>query len=635
MATSNVVPISSIAPRAPIAFHSKSGTLDFPDNYKSSAAAWRDAARAEAIQTIKMNPERDYVRSYVDMLEGRFYGRQRPKYRSMFFDNRLAEARLIELCALTDIRPSMEVSCLSDIPQYTRQADILRKVIQSIWDQNDLDLATEAAVDHAMFSVGYWKIGATMPSETLPARMLVTPCGMDTVMPIQPSFDFQDASAVLYRVFKPMHRVKQAFGQSAEFIEREVTGAYLSFVGGAYPDGQIPDYSMNVMNPAIRQQPAGRSGISMASEAGPFASVEVEEYWIDDPTVNESMGEIQVKDPRLELAQHNYHYRVPRGERLFPRKRLMVWAGSQILYDGPSPYWHGLYPFSQLVLRPGVWRLGGISCYRNLVPLNLAMNRIGAAVSDLCERAADPQMAFSDGALDDTSFRNFYPDRAGAVLKMSPQAQWGVNAKYVDPAVLPAYVGNFVDRVDRAFDRQSGAMDTAMMRNKQTPGGDTIEQARDQANTIFRLDSRHIEPFMRASGTQMVSNCFQFFSRSQRMAMLGKDGITWEDFDFDAGTMIPWSVRKEDHWRMFPLKIAAGSMHGGKRDRSRMIDMALFSKGAISRRRLLTRMDWGESEIAQNEQEIAAEHGGDITPDAIGKGPSPRLTRGARTGNPW
>lgn len=631
MATSNVIPISGIAPRAPIVYNQKSGTLDRPDNYRRSALAWREAAREEAVQTLKMNPERDFIKQYTDFLEGRYYNNRRARYRSTFFDNRLAEARLTELCALTDIRPAMEISCQSDVEQYMKQAGILRKVIQSIWDTEDLDLATEAAVDHAMLTVGYWKIGATMATETLPARMVVLPCGMDTVLPIQRGRDLQGSSAVLYRYFNPLHRVKQGYGLAADGLEREVTGGYLSFVGGAYPDGMIPDYSANVMNPAIRQQPAGRSGISMASEAGPFASVEVEEYWIDDPTINESMGEIQVKDPRLSLEQHNYHYRVPRGERLFPRKRLMVWAGSTILYDGPSPYWHGLYPFSELILRPAVWRQGGISAYRNLTPLQLAMNKVGAGVLDLCERAADPQMAFSDGALDDTSFRNFYPDKHGAILKMHPQAQWGVNAKYIDPAPLPAYVGQFVDRVDHAFDRQSGAFDSAgMSRKNQVPGGDTVEQFRDSAQTIFRLDSRHIEPFMRNSGTQFVSNIFQYWSRDQRMYMLGKDGLTWEDFDYNAGSMVPWSVRKEDHFRKFPVRIAAGSMHGGKTDRDKQMSISLFRMGGLSRKRMLKKLGFGDSEIAENEQEIAAEHGGDITPDAIGKGAVPRLTRGQR-----
>jgi hypothetical protein len=628
--------VIEMVPRAPVVYNSKSGSLDRPDNYLSSARAWRAAAREEAIQTLKMNPERDFVRAYTDMLMGRYWDRRRARYRSQYFDNRMGEARLSTLCSLTDTRPAMDVGTTSTIEAFRAQAEIVRKCIQSIWDTEDLDLATEAVVDHALLSVGYWKIAATMPTESVPAQMLVIPCGMDSVLPIQPGRHLQDSSAVLYRVFKPLHRVKQAYGMSAEGIEREITGSFLSFVGGAYPDSLIPDYTYNAQNPAIRAQPAGRAGIAMASEAGPFASVEVEEYWIDDPTVNEAGGEIQVKDPRLALDAHNYHYRVPHGERLFPRKRLMVWAGDRLLYDGPAPYWHGLYPFAQLILRPTVWGAGGISAYRNLVPLQIAINKVGAGTLDLVERVVDPQMAFTDGAVDDTSFRNFYPDRHGAMIRMTPNARWGEHARYVDPPPLPGYVGAFMDRVDRAFDRQSGAIDVSgMTRKNQVPGGDTIEQARDSAQTVYRLDSRHIEPFMRAAGQQFVSNIFQFWTREQRMWMLGKDGVTWHDFDYDPGNMIPWSAPKENHWRRFPVRVAAGSMHGAKRDRDKQVAISLFRIGAISRRALLRKLDYSESEIAQIEAELAEQNQGSLVPDATGKGAVPRLTRGARTGNPY
>lgn len=629
-------PAMGIAPRAPIVFNRKSGTLDYPDNYTANATAWRAAAKEEALQTLKLNPEKDFIKPYTDMLEGRYYDRRRPRYRSQFFDNRLAEARLAALCALTDIRPSMEVSCMSNIEQYVRQGEINTKLLQSIWDMEDLDIATEGVVDHALLTRGYWKVGARMATESLPARMLVFPCGIDQVLPIQPGFSIQDATAVLYRVFKPLHRVQQAYGEAARGLEREISGSFLQFVGGAFPDTTIPEYTFSSQNPASRLSPAGRAGISMASETGPFASVEVEEYWIDDPTVNESSGEIQVKDPRLSLEQHNYHYRVPRGERLFPRKRIMVWSGTKILYDGPAPYWHGLYPFPELTLRPAVWRYGGMSAYRNLVPLQLAMNKVGAGTLDLCERAADPQMAFADGAMDDTSFRNFFPDRHGAMLKMHPTARWGEHAKYIDPAPLPAYVGAFMDRVDHAFDRQSGAFDAAgMMHKNQVPGGDSVQAFADAAGAIYRLDSRHIEPFMRMAGTMFVSNIFQYWTRDQRMWMLGKDGITWEDFDYDAGSMVPWSAVKEDHYKKFPVRIAAGSMHSGKKDRDKQIAITLFKMNAIDRETLLETL--GAPNIPRILQRLAAqEQNAPVEPPhGVGKGASPRLTRGARVGNPY
>ena len=76
-------------------------------------------------------------------------------------------------------------------------------------------------------------------------------------------------------------------------------------------------------------------------------------------------------------------------------------------------------------------------------------------------------------------------------------------------------------------------------------------------------------------------------------------------------------------------------MHGGKKDRDRMVSIALFSKGALSRKRLLTQLGMGEKEIDQNEQEIAEQNAQGIDPHGIGKGASPALTRGSKVGNPY
>lgn len=619
-----------MVPRAPIVMNSKSGQVEQrgPD-YKTSIIKWRMAAKEEAIATLKMNPEYDFIKEYTDMIEGRYWTRRRPSYRSRYFNNRMAKARVDALSTLTDIRPSPEISCDDRNEQYQKQAEICKKVIEYEWSQQDLDLKLVAAVDHALLSVGYWKIGASMPGS-----MHVIPCGMDSVLPIQPGVDIQNSSAILYRVYTQMHRVKRMYGHTADALDREVSSGWNNPISTNYPtSGNIPEYGFSAMSPASRTQPTGRGNIVIPRESGSFPSVEVEEYWIDDPSVNESSGDILVKDPRLSIEEHNYWYRVPKGQRLFPRKRLLVMVNDTILYDGPAPFWHGLYPFAQLILNPAVWRPGGIAKYRNLAPVQIADNILGAGMLDLSMRCIEPQFAFVDGAVDDTSFRQFYQDMPGAKLKMTPNSQPGVHARYLDQPQLPAYVGSFWDRVDRAFNELSGGIDiTGMGRKNQVPGGDTVEQFRDMAQTSFRLESRYMEPFVRAAGSQFVSNTFQFYTREQRMKILGPGGTVLSDFDYDPSTMAPWTVPKEDHWKKFKVKVAAGSMHGGKRDRDKQIALTLFKINAIDRQTLLEILEFQKiPEILKRLEEQTPV----MPPEGVGKGASPRLTRGARTGNPY
>jgi len=621
--------VVELVPRAPIVFNTKSESMDAPSGYHESVRRWVAAARQEAMETAKLNPEYPYIQAYIDMLEGRYWPKSRPSYRSKFFDNAMAVARQDALCALTDIRPAPEITSVDRNPQYMRQAEIAKKVIAYEWAEQDLDLRLEEAIDHALLSVGYWKIGASMPG-----RMHVVACGLDAVLPIQPGRDIQESSAVLYRVYKPLHRVKATYGATASNLDRELSVGTFSATPPNYsPQGNVPEYGFSAMNPTQRAG-LGPRGWALAPQRGSsFPVVLVEEYWIDDPTINETGREILVKDPRLSLDEHNYWYRVPPGQRIFPRKRLIVVAGDTILYDGPSPYWSGKFPFAQLILNPAVWRPGGISIYRNLVPLAIARNELGAGMMDLSRRAIEPQFAFVDGAVDDTSFRNFYQDMPGAKLKFNPNANPAVHAQYLQPPPLPGYVGQFWDKVDQAFQRHAGTLDLAgMTRKNQIPGGDTIEQFRDTAQTSFRLQSRHIEPFIREAGEQFVSNIFQFYTRKQRMRILGADGITLEDFDYDPGTMVPWTVPKEEHWQRFKVNIAAGSMHGGKRDRDKQVAISLYRLNAISRRKLLQILEFPDiDEILEQ----VAEEREELMPKAIGKGEVPRLTRGQRTGNPY
>lgn len=620
-----------ILPRAPLVVNQRSGTFDAPTSYRESVLRWREAARGEAILTLRMNPEWENIRKYIDYLEGSWWDRKRPRYRSGFFVNRLAQTRIDTLSLLTDIRPAVEVD--TDIAEYRQQAEIAQKIIYYEWANMNLDLELIRAVDHAMFGVGYWKLGAS-----LPGMMSVLPLGMDTVLPIQPGNQIQESHAVLYRTYKPLHWFYQKFGEDAKGLEREAASPIWTSINADYPrPGLYDEYTWNSLSPAMRYHLGARAMKRSATKSGSFPVIEFEEYWIDDPSVNEYPGEVLVKDPRLSIEEHNYHYVVKQGQRLFPRKRLIVFAGNRIMYDGPSPYWHGLFPFVQMSLNPITWAPGGLSKYRNLVPLNWAMNHVGAGVLDIVNRAVEPQLVAKEGAVADDVWRQFYSDMPGGKLRMSMLGNPMTDVRYLDPPPLPAYVQMFNTEVRQEYDRLAGTVDVASLgRKKQVPGGDTIEQMRDTMQTGFRLESRYLEPFLRDAGIQAVSHAFQFYTRGRRMRLLGPRGMTMDDFDYNPGMMVPWTVPREDHWKLFALRIAQGSLHGAARDREKQVAISLFRLNGISRREMLRRLDWaGDDRIEQIEKEIAEERMAGVVPDATGKGEVPRLTRGARTGNPY
>jgi hypothetical protein len=617
-----------LVPRGPVAY-GRSGNMDYADDYRRKMIKWRDAARDEAINTVRLNPEFTDVGKYIDWIEGRQWREDRPKYRSRFFDNRVARLRVDSISLLTDIRPALEVTAA--VQAYETQAKLCEAIVKHEWYRLNLDLEIGKVIDHALFSVGYWKIGALMPGV-----MTISPCGMDKVLPIMPGDSLQESVGVLYRGYKPIQYFRAKWGEKANGLEKYATSITWTNSSNEYVrPGHITEYTWNSLSPQMKRHLGMRSMRKQPQDRSPFPVIEHEEYWIDDPEINDSEVEVTVKDPDMSPSDHNYWYLVPAGGRLWPRKRLIVFGGDKIMYDGPSPYWHGLYPFAELILNPMVWAPGGLSKYRDMMPIAKALNEVGAGTLDVVKRAINPVVVTKEGAIRQQTFEQFQPDMPGGRLKMTPNSSVSQDLRYIDPPNIPAYVGTFHQYINQEFDRLSGTLDiNKLSGKKQVPGGDTIEQMRDSMQTGFRLESRYMEPFLRDVGAQFISNIFQFYTRQQRMRILGADGLTWEDFDYDPDNMTPWSEPRYDHWKKFVIRVAPGSLHGGAKDRNKQVAIALFRLGAISRRHLLRTLDFPDGLIEKVEQELKTERES-LPPMATGKGRVPRMTRSARNASPF
>ena len=611
-------------PRGPL-YVGKAEQADLSDDYTKSMLMWRDAAREEAVDTLNMNPEYQEVQAYIDVLEGRQWAANRPKYRSRLFDNRLFDMRLSTISLLTDIRPTIDVS--ASVEAYKHQAEIAEKIILAEWTRQQLDIRLADVVDHAMFGTGYWKLGAMMPG-----RLTVVACGMDSVLPIQPGPTLQESSAIMYRTYKPVQWFRNIWGHKADGLEKESTSASWTNSSNDYVrPGHIPEYTWNALSPAMRYHLGIRSlRRTPHGSQDQFPVIELEEYWVDDPEINESSEDVLVQDPDIPLSQHNYWYRVGSNERLWPRKRHIVFAGDRIMHDGPSPYWHGLYPFANLMLMPVVWAPSGLSKYRNQLPINQAINHIGAGINDVIERVIRPQMISKDGVVRDATWNKFFADMPGGKLKLNANAQVGQDVRYMDPPVIPSYTQQHLGGyLIPTFNQRAGTMDmSALTKKKQVPGADSIEQMRDSMTAPFRMESRYVESFLIQAGIQAISNIFQYYTWDQRMRMLGADGQTWEDFDYDPRSMVPSSQPKEDHWKLFSILIKQGSLHGASKDREKMMAIQLAKMNKISLRELYRRL-----EVANGDQiikEMAEE--AKIMGAMQQHGRTPRGGRGERTG---
>ncbi len=604
----------------------RSGSIDHMDDRESALIRWKDQIVKQGADELESYVEFQKVEEYIKMLSGEYWSPNRPAFRSKFSDNYLADQRRESLASLSQVRPALDIS--SSIEAYKHIGEVAHKYTRYLWTEHDLDLEVVKWIDHALFGTGFMKHTASQDHFAFSA------VGLDSVIPIQCSDDIQTSAAVIYRAYHGLSYFQSKFGpQNCIGLEREAVHLTSGLGREKYPrPADIPAYRWDPLSPQLKRRAVMRRGpmSPTAGDANPFPVIELLEIYTDDWSINDVSHDVLVKHPDLDVSEHNYHYIVPHGCRLFPRKRLTIFAGNRCMYDGPSPFWHGMYPFTMLQLNPCVWAPGGISKYRDLVPLVKSINRIVGGVDESVMHALNRNIIGKRGAMPEAAWDAFIPGKPGQKLLMNPIYQKG-DVSWMDPPIVPAYVGEMLRYLVDNVKRRSGALDIqGLSRKKQAPGGEAIEQMRDSMSGPFQLEGRYVEAAIKRCGRQVVSNEFQYATLSGRLRILGADGMTWEDFDYDPHVMKPATDPKEDFWRSFSVNIAAGSTHGASKMQRKIEALTLRKMGDLSQRQMFHITEF-PVDVDTNQKEIAEEHqmGIGVTQ---GKGRTPRQTRSSRNG---
>lgn len=598
--------------------------------YEERMKEWAEEAKNEALRTLNLSKEYNRVPEYIQYLEGDgWVDKRRPQYLSRFYDNRLQHARYNTLAMLTDLRPTIDVR--SRVPEFEAQAKIAENVIRYEWYNQGLDLSLVSVVDTAMlYGNAFWKIGAGTPG-----FMTFSTCAPNMVMPIQPGAGTQDSAAILYRTYKPISYFKERWPERSGHLEEEAVGEMDESEGTTYAKPpRVSEYTWANMASGLKAKIGYKRQGSVPNPSS-YPIIELREYWIDDQTINDSTEPVTMRAWNIPLNEQNFAYTVEPGHPLFPRKHLIVFAGNRLMYDGPSPYWHGLYPFAMLRLNPVMWSFWGLSKYRDLIPLNKGINDIGAGTLDMCKRALNPQVVTKEGGVPKAAWDSYFPNMPGGKLRLGPGAQIA-DVKYLEPPQLPQYTFNAMMFLTQEFERMAGQLDVQKLSGKkQVPGGETIEQMREMQGTGLRLEGRYIEGFLRDAGQIAVPNVFQMYTAARRLKILGASGLSWEDFDYDPTNMVPNGIPPEDHIKNFSLEIAPGSLLGANKERTKIQAMSVFRMGGISRAALLRALEIPDAQIQQIEQELMKEQQAGIAQAGVGgRGSTPRQTRSQRQGAP-
>lgn len=452
----------------------------------------------------------------------------RPASISQIQLNHMGKIALDLASSLTDIKPFFQYHVSND--RYQQQAEIGQKLATNWWSNRLIDLRFCDVIKYGLASgSGY----AHLVYDTDLRDLNLLPEDPRDVLPIRPT---------------DMISVQNCYGVC---IRRERTVNYLKHMYPQYANRIVPDREGSIAALQKRSQYTRMtqmlssasgfmanlwSGLGGRPNAAPLTVPVCDVYtiYVKDESVNETGHDVMMGD-----ATKNWSYIVKPGEPLYPRKRCIVMTPSlkQPLYDGPNIYWHGLFPVPKLTLDPWPWSWLGKSPLKDLLPIQGQIDRIARGMADKLEKAWRPDLVGDAKSISKAAVDKIDTRRAGLRLRQ----QMAGNIQIVEPQLQAVQIGmEVMQMLVTEMKELSGTQElTSLVQLGQLPSSETIERMIESMSPAVRLRSRVMEAFMREVAMIVLMNFFQFYTKAQRIRVVGARGETMDDFDYDPDTMIP------------------------------------------------------------------------------------------------
>jgi hypothetical protein len=443
--------------------------------------------------------------------------------------NHIAKVATDLTAMCTDVKPFWEYRTRNN--RFKKHCEILGNLSEHWWLNRLIDLKFADVVRYSLIAgSGY----AHQYFNTNTQDIDISAEDPRDIIPIRPpstSFSLQECTGVIQRVQRTVNYVRARYPHKAHLIVPDRDG---SVVAQSIQNSRIANlfdtYGSPFRERLFNEKPA--------KELPRIPSVDLYTAYITDDSRNESSQPRFMGDWANGKPLNNWSYKVEPGDLLYPRKRCIVFTSTTILYDGPSIYWHGLFPFTKLTLDPWPWSWLGKGIVWDIIPLQKSIDGIMRVLDDHLEQVARPAVIADKHTVAQSTLNKIDTRKAG--LKIRQNMLTGKGIQIAPPPQLPTDVMNILNYYEEKLYQIPGVRDlSSMMKLNQMPAPETIERIQEAMTPSVRLRSRIIEVFMREFAFMVASNFAQFYPLSLRLAILGDNGATEDDFDTDPGSFIP------------------------------------------------------------------------------------------------
>ena len=455
------------------------------------------------------------------------------------------------VASLANIRPMWNFK--NDNPAYDSHAGILNKLLHSWYLHTFADRAIRKALQYAavqsrgyvspVWKKDFWCYGrGDIELEVLgPRDVIPEQCGPDN--------DLQKAYAVHIHKEIPLNLAHAMWPAYADQITPDRSSSSNLRRGG----GKLQRFISPVLDAASRLR--GRE-----ADSRQLPTVDVYFTYILDTTINFGSEERLMGEPGTswsykvpyvgmkmptgindEQGRPTFREAMPEDCMLYPKRRLVIWTKGCIMRDGPSYWWHGMVPVVPFSMDDWPWEFLGYSAIRDGASLQDSGVTLLRAIDDSQNAKLRPPLAYDEDSLSKAFMERFDPRQPGQKvahnLSMGDPIKLLVPPTYYDiPQTIFAHIGNLVEMMKDLL----GVKDiSAITKARQMPSADAIEKMAEMAGPLMTDMSRTMEASIRLLGEMVKGLFFQFYDAQRRIQIMGPDGVTEQDYDYEPGNLVP------------------------------------------------------------------------------------------------
>lgn len=445
-------------------------------------------------------------------------------YRNNYHMSRIGKNINDLASSITDFRPIGQYKTYNTL--YESQGDILDKLMTSWWYNMDIDLKIQLLAKQSLIARTAYAQVVFNPSLHFGMGDLdIVIRDYRDVLLIRPNSknSVQDALGVVIKSKNTVNWGRARYSDKADKIIANNEGGLAAAWGAK---GGVSSPQLDYLNRGN------------AKKKTDFAIPTYDHYeiYVKDNSINDSKSRVWIGP---EDKSSPWGYWVEPDEPLYPQMRLIVLSNlNVILFDGGSPYWHGMFPLIKLTLDPWPMTYLGRSAVVDAKSSHKAHNELFQGVVQACRKAIKPGIIVDRQAVNRQVLDQFDSAQEGYKLRSNPSTGSGI--VFEPPPQIPEYVMAMMQKADTFVDHSMGILDMRALAQLKTLNADTdVETLLENLGPSVRTKGRVLEVFLRELGMMMRANFFQFYTVARRIEVLGQDGMDFEDFDFDPGTLIP------------------------------------------------------------------------------------------------